>query len=282
MFENAYKKSWSAADGPVVFVRLTSNLQERIAALVRFVRDQRLQHVVMPLMATDHAWSVRHVFTPESRLFLDSTLCVSATELWVEYTRKAWRDEDPPERYVTGRLALKELMPIDHMPEREVSFSPTITRASVTPYRERLLAFLEAERVNEMMLNAAYAIERDVPNETLAIADRLWFGEKRPFSSAREAWRQIEGELERWEGELESERSMLAQAILGIEEGDIVTIEQHGGLLRLSVTGVTLYASDDHVTFAVNGTRFRKNGTVGKRQDAFSFQFKREGLNERR
>lgn len=281
VFENAYKKSWSAADGPVVFVRLTSNLQERIAALVRFVRDQRLQHVVMPLMATDHAWSVRHVFTPESRLFLDSTLCVSATELWVEYTRKAWRDEDPPERYVTGRLALKDLMPIDHMPEREVSFSPTITRASVAPYRERLLAFLEAERVNEMMLNAAYAIEREVPNETLAIADRLWFGEKRPFSAAREAWRQIEGELERWEGELESERSMLAQAILGIEEGDIVTIEQHGGLLRLSVTGVTLYASDDHVTFAVNGTRFRKNGTVGKRQDAFSFQFKREGLNER-
>lgn len=31
-----------------------------------------------------------------------------------------------------------------------------------------------------MMVEAAYAIEREVPGETLAIADRLWFGEKRP------------------------------------------------------------------------------------------------------
>ncbi|MEY9582710.1 hypothetical protein [Sinorhizobium fredii] len=281
VFENAYKKSWSTADGPVVFVRLTSNLQERIAALVRFVRDQKLQHVVMPLMATDHAWSVRHVFSPESHLFLESTLCISAAELWVEYTRKAWRDEDPPERYVTGRLSLKEIMPIDHIPQREVSLSPTITRASVAPYRERLVALLEAERVNDMMLNAAYAIEREVPNEMLAIADRLWFGEMRPFSAAREAWRQIEGELERWEGELESERSMLAQAILGIEAGDIVTSENRGRLLRLSVTGITLYASDEHVSFVVNGTRFRKDGTVGKQQDSISLQFEREALNRR-
>ncbi|MDK1389974.1 hypothetical protein QN224_32130 [Sinorhizobium sp. 8-89] len=281
VFENAYKKSWSTSDGPVVFVRLTSNLQERIAALVRFVRDHKLQHVVMPLMATDHAWSVRHVFTPESRLFLDSTLCISATELWVEYTRKAWRDEDPPERYMTGRLGLKEIMPIDHMPEREVSISPTITRASVAPYRERLVALIEAERVNEMMLNAAYAIEREVPNEMLAIADRLWFGEMRPFSAAREAWRLIEGELERWEGELEIERSMLAQAVLGIEPGDIVTSENRGRPIRLSVTGITLYASDKYVTFVVTGTRFRKDGMIGKLQESISLQFEREALNRR-
>jgi len=281
VFENASRKSWSTADGPVVFVRLTANLQERIAALVRFVRDQKLQHVVMPLMATDHAWSVRHVFTPESRLFLDSTLCVSGAELWVEFTRKAWRDEDPPEHYVTSRLSLKEIMPIDHMPKHEVSISPTISRASVAPYRERLVALLEAERVNEMMVNSAYAIERAVPNETLAIADRLWFGEKRPFSAAREAWRQLEGELERWEGELESERSMLARAILGIEAGDIVTGENRGRLLRISVTGITLYASDDYVTFVVNGTRFRKDGTIGKLQDSISLQFGREALDSR-
>ncbi|WP_353646276.1 hypothetical protein [Mesorhizobium sp. WSM2239] len=278
VFENAYKKSWSASEGPVVFLHLTSHLQERIAALVRVVRDQKLQHVVMPLIATDHAWSVRHVFTPESHLLLDSTLCISATELWVEYTRKAWRDEDPPERYVTGRLTLKAIMPIDYMPERGVSLSPTISTASVAPYRERLLALLEAERVNEMMINTAYAIEREVPSETLAIADRLWFGAKRPFSSAREAWRQIEEELERWERELEGERTLLAQAILGIEVGDIVTSENGGRLLRLSVTGTTLYAGDDYVTFVVNGIRFRKDGTVGKLQEALSLQFGREGL----
>ena len=39
-----------------------------------------------------------------------------------------------------------------------------------------------------------------------------------------------------------------------------------GQLLRLSVTGVTLYADDQHVTFVVPGTGFRKDGTLGKRQ----------------
>lgn len=281
VFENAGKKDWYVSDGPVVLLRLTSHLQERLAALARIVRDQKLQHVVMPLIATDHAWSVRHVFTPESNLLLDSTLCVSATELWIEYTRKSWRDEDPPERYMTGKLMLKSIMPIDYLPVREVSLSPTISRVSVSPYRNRLLVLHQAEQVNEMMVSAAYAIEREVPNDTLTIADRLWFGADRPFSSAREAWRQINEELDRWEQELEGERSALAQAILGIELGDIVTTESRGRLVRLSVTGTSLYASDDHVTFLIYGTRFRKDGTVGKLQDTIRLIFPWEGENKR-
>ncbi|MDX1124793.1 hypothetical protein GOL24_10805 [Sinorhizobium medicae] len=272
----------SGSEGPVIFLRLTASLQERIAALVRTIRNQKLQYVVLPLLATDHAWSAHHLYTPESHLQLDSTLCVSETELWVEYARKAWRDDDPPIREVTSKLMLRTVMPIDYMPEREIVLSPTISSVRVEPYRQRLLALLEAERVSEMMVNAAYAIEREVPSETLAIADRLWFGEKRPFSVAREAWRGIEQELERWDLELESERSALARAVLGIDVGDIVVTESHGRHLRLSVTGATLYATDDHVTFVVNGTRFRKDGTIGKLQDAFSLQFDRENLTKRR
>jgi hypothetical protein len=262
------KKDSYSANGPVVLVRFTADLQERIAALVQIVRDQKLQHVVMPLMAADHAWTVRHIHAPETRLFLNSMLCVSANEVWVECMRRAWREDDPPERFSTGRLTLQEVMPIDHMPKREAALSPVISRAAVTPYRERLRGLLEAERVYEMLSRAAYAMEREVPVETLALADRIWFGKERPFLSAREAWRRLEQELDVWEMELEAERSALAQSVLGIDIGDIVTTQSGERILRLSVTGVRLYADDKNVTFTVNGTRFRKDGTLGKQQEA--------------
>src|SRR3546814_926015 len=276
VFESDGRKGWSIAAGPTVLVRLTVSLQERIASLVRIVREQKLRHVVMPLMAADHAWSAHHVYTPESRLFLESTLCVSESEIWVECIRRAWREEDPPERIVTGRLKLQAIMPIDYMPVREITLSPTVSRAAVAPYRERLRGLLEADRVHEMMSEAAYALEREVPDGRLALADRIWFGNERPFRSTREAWKRLEDELERWETELEAERSALAQSILGIEVGDIVTAEIRGRVLRLSVTGISLYADDKHATFVVNGTRFRKDGTLGKLQDTLSLHFEGE------
>jgi hypothetical protein len=276
VFEHPSKKIWYDAEGPVVFLRLTPELQERIAVLVNVVRTQKLQHVVMPLVATDHAWTVRHVFRPESYMLLESSLCISATEIWVEWFRRAWREEEPPDRQMTAKITLRAIMPIDHIPVREVSLSPTVSAATVAPYHERLTALLDAEKVYEMMSDAVRAMERDVPNERLAIADRLWFGESRPFSSARAAWRHIDEELDRWGTELEGERSALAQAILGVEIGDIVTTEARGRFLRLAITDVTLYADDDHVVFYLNGTRFRKDGTVGKLQDSFSLRFKRE------
>lgn len=273
MFESESRRGWSTANGPAVLVRLTASLQERIASLVRIVREQKLHHVVMPLIAADHAWSAHHVYRPESSLFLDSTLCVSASEIWVESQRKAWRDEDPPERIVTGRLKLQNVMPIDYMPVREFVLSPVVSSVVVSPYRERLQALLEADRVHEMMSKAAYAIEREVPDETLALADRIWFGKQSPLLVAREAWRHLEDELERWETELEAERSALAHSVLGIEVGDIVVAESRGRFSRLSVSGVSLYASDKGAIFVVNGTRFRKDGSLGKQQDTLSLHF---------
>ena len=276
VFESEDKKSPYAESGPVVFVRFTASLQERIATLVRIVRDQKLHHVVMPLMAADFSWVVHHIYVPDSNHSIDSTLCVSATEIWVQCMRKAWREEDPPERISSGRLTLQTIMPIDYMPVQDVPLSPVISRAAVEPYRERLRALLEAEGVHEMMSNAAYNMEREVPDETLAIADRMWFGDERPFRSARDAWRRLEEELHRWELDLETERSALAQSILRIDKGDVVTTQRGARLLRLSVTEVSLYASERHVTFIVNGTRFRKDGTLGKVQDTLTLRFESE------
>ncbi|MGV0819930.1 hypothetical protein [Martelella sp. AMO21009] len=273
MFESEGNRNWYRASGPAVLVRLTVPLQERIASLVCLVREHELRHVVMPLMACDHAWSAHHVHGPDAYLLLESTLCVSRTEVWVEATHKAWREEGPPERIVTGGLSLQAIMPIDYMPVREVSLPPAISRVTVKPYHERLQALLELDRVHGMMSDAAYGMERKVPDQTLALADRIWFGQESPFRAAREAWEHLQDELERWEEELGAERSALAQSILGIEVGDIVVAENRGRFVRLSVSDVTLHASEKGATFIVNGTRFRKDGTLGKQQDTLALHF---------
>ena len=133
MFESDQRNRWSTGDGPAVLVRLTAPLQERIASLVRMVRDHKLHHVVMPLTSADHSWSARYIHTPDSRMYLDSTLCVSATDIWVETMRRAWRERRPPERVSTARLALREIMPIDYMPVRELPLPSSMTRAVVAP-----------------------------------------------------------------------------------------------------------------------------------------------------
>jgi hypothetical protein len=273
LFETERKKGGYSESGPVVLLRLTAALQERIAALVRIIREQKLQHVVMPLMAADFAWSALHLHEPASRLFLESTLCISGTEIWVESLQRAWREEDPPERFATGRKTLRTIMPIDYMPVGETALPPLVTRGATTPYQERLQALIEAERIYDMVSQAAYDMERTVPDEKLAIAERIWFGEERTFRSARLAWRRLEDELERWETQLEAERTALAHSILGIEVGDIVTTGQGNRFLRVSVTGATISAGDDGVTFIIYGIRFRKDGTLGKLRETIWLRF---------
>ena len=89
---------------------------------------------------------------------------------------------------------------------------------------------------------------------------------------ARRAWRRIEADLDRWEQELESETMALCQDVLGIEVGDIVITESAGKPLRLTVEGMTVFISDSGVIFSLWGTRFRKDGSPGKRTEHFAFQ----------
>lgn len=276
VFETESKRTSFRADGPVIFIRLTRQLQERIVGLANIVRDQELQHVVMPLVAADHAWSTHHLYSPESQLFLDSWLCVSAGEIWAEWNRKSWREEDPPERHATNRIRLRDVMPVDFLSCAHKALSPVISGVAIKPYADRLRALQEAERVHEMMSTAAYAMQKEVPGEFLSVVDRLWFGDQRPFQAARDAFRHVETELERWETEIEAERSALARSILGIVPGDIVTSESQGKLLRLSVTSVTLYSGGSSVSFMVSGIRFRKDGTLGKLQETLNLSFNDE------
>ena len=115
-------------------------------------------------------------------------------------------------------------------------------------------------------------MDQAVPNERIALFDRLWFsgGEAGPFVGARQAWRQLEAGLEQWDQELESETVALCQDVLGIEVGDIVVVEAGKSLVRVEVEGMNVYTYEDHVMFTVWGRRFRKDGLPGKRTEHFS------------
>lgn len=282
-FETEGKRHSFSAAGPIVLVRWTAELQSRIATLARIARDQNLSYVVQPLSAADHAWSSTHLYQPESDFILNSYLCISPVSAWVEWYRRSWREDDPPERHATSRIKLRDVMPIDFLDgDMDKVQSPGISEAKVKPYLARLQALDEAERIFEMLTRAAYAFERSVPDETLAMADRIWFGAERPFRAAREAFAHIETDLERWEQQIEAERSQLAQAVLGVRPGDIVASQQNGVLTRISAESISLYSTENRVTFVVSGRRFRKDGTLGKISDTMSFVMDRGGGDDRR
>jgi hypothetical protein len=275
-FETEGKRHSFSAAGPIVFVRWTAELQARIATLAQIARDQNLSHVVQPLSTADHAWSSTHLYQPESDFILNSYLCISPDAAWIEWYRRSWREDDPPERHSTSRIKLRDVMPIDFLDgEVEKVLPPGISEAKVKPYLARLQALDEAERILEMLTHAAYALDRSVPNETLAMADRIWFGSERPFRAAREAFFHIESDLERWEQQIEAERSQLAQAVLGIRPGDIVASQQNGVLTRILAESISLYSTEKRVTFVISGRRFRKDGTLGKISDTLSFGLER-------
>ena len=272
----AFETEGKRAAGPIVFVRWTTELQTRIAALAGIARKQNLSYLVQPLSAADHAWSGNHLYQPESDFILNSYLCISPEAAWIEWYRRSWREEDPPERHSTNKFKLRDVMPIDLLDEEEEKvLSPAIAEARVKPYLSRLQALDESERIHELITNAAYAMDRSVPNDMLAVADRIWFGADRPFQAAREAFAHIETNLERWEQRLETERSQLAQAVLGVRPGDIVASQRNGALVRISAESISLYSTAKRVTFVISGRRFRKDGTLGKISETISFAMDR-------
>lgn len=259
---------------PSILIRLTASLQERIAQLAMLVRGQKLAHVVMPLATLDHAWSAHYVYFSTDYSKVRSQLCVSATELWVDCTMSAscYRGEDS-EIFKTDKVALLEIMPIDLMPSKEVEIPPVIGRVSIRQHWPRLRALIEAERVHEMLERSYYALQRDIPDEQIAIADRIWFGAGYPMWNARRALDRLSDEIERWGEEIEAERADLCCSIMGIDLGDILVQLQKGQITRIQVCRTSMRIGDDRSFLIVEGKRFRKDGTLGTRIETISIGF---------
>jgi hypothetical protein len=107
-----------------------------------------------------------------------------------------------------------------------------------------------------------------VPDEKLAIAERIWFGGERPFMSALEAWRRLEDELERGEMQPEAERSAVCPLDLG-----------HRGWRHRYTWECRPPTPRLGDWIVVYGTRFRKDGIIGKLKKTFSLRFESEKTN---
>ncbi len=259
------------------FVLMTSALVGRIAELAAVVRNQGLQHVAMPLDAADHAWRVHYLADPEEVGTAESRLCISINQVWIETLRRSWRGLDhPPDRIVSVPLPLRAVIPVDLMPIREAGVLETTCPGRLKPYGDRLKALQDMEQVSEMLSESLYRSDRPGLEERLYIAERLWFAGRDTLASARDAIINMEDEHERWEREIESERRSLAQSILGLVPGDIVTGQRQGKIVRIEVRDLSLYLYEDAVIFDISGPRFRKDGSPGKMEDRLSFRVRRD------
>ncbi|PUB84840.1 MAG: hypothetical protein DBP02_07505 [gamma proteobacterium symbiont of Ctena orbiculata] len=260
---------YSRADSPTISIRVTPDFLGRIAHLSRLARDNGLAYAAADMSALDHAWSVKQIYSPSAYSRAKTELCVSSHDVWI---RADVDDTWSRDRFETARIPLREVCPIDLMPANEKRLPGRIQRAGIKPYAERLQALQEAQAVYEALVEATYDMDRAVPNERLALFDRLWFsrGEAGPFVGARQAWWQLEADLEIWEQELESESVVLCQDVLGIEVGDIVLVEAGKSLVRFEVEGMNVNTHENRVMFTVWGRRFRKDGLPGKRSEHFS------------
>ncbi len=61
----------------------------------------------------------------------------------------------------------------------------------------------------------------------------------------------------------------LCEDVLGIRVGGIVIVDVQSKPVRIEVEGMRVRSSDSEVTFSTWGTRFRKDGSPGKRSEHF-------------
>lgn len=270
VFHRQSDERYSRSLGPSISIRATEDFLRRIAHLSRLARTNGCAYVAADMSALEHAWSVNQISSPRVYSKAKTELCVSSNEVWVRaQLDNCWSHD----QFETVRLPLREICPIDLVPASELRLPGKISRSAMQhPYAERLQALQEARVIYDGLVDATYDMDRSVPNERLALFDRLWFShaETGPFVTARRAWQRLEIDLERWGEELESETVALCQDILGIETGDIVLVESGKSTVRLKVEGMNVYSSDERVMFGVWGTRFRKDGLPGKRSENFA------------
>ncbi len=76
------------------------------------------------------ARSSTHLYQPESDFILNSYLCISSDTAWIEWYRRSWREENPPERHSTSKIKLRDVMPIDFLDGEEDRVLPPACRLS--------------------------------------------------------------------------------------------------------------------------------------------------------
>lgn len=179
----------------------------------------------------------------------------------------------------TERAPLREVMPIDLLPAREVAAARAVREVRLRDHWPRLRALIEAERVLDILDTSLSDIGSDAPDDRLALTDRILFGDERPLLTARRALRRLAEDVERWREELDAERADLCFEMIGLQRGDLVVHGEAGKIARIELTRADLFVRDNRVCISSQGPRFRKDGLPGKRDEmlVFNLQGPRSG-----
>ena len=69
--------------------------------------------------------------------------------------------------------------------------------------------------------------------------------------------------------------------MLGIGLGDNVVFEAGGKPVRIAVTDATVHLLDKDILFRISGRRYRKDGLLGKRDEAFTLGVENDAVPKR-
>jgi hypothetical protein len=242
------------------FVQIASNMYS-------VVQENELSFAVKALHETDFSYLPETNPAGYFRIRIRGELCVSDEELWLQCVmRSEWAEEE----FRTEKIPLSGIVPVELIKKDERLVADMVPSHRTKSFAERLIALQQAEQVIETLTQSIFHIDSSIPNEHLALAERLWLGNKAegPLSSSRKMMNDLEYYVEAWGESIEMVRSKLCCEILGIEIGDIIVNNIGGKVTRIKLELASLYMTDDSaIHFHLNGRRYRKDGLLGKRDE---------------
>ena len=260
-------------EGPTILIRLYPEFRRVIVNLHALVLENKLKHITYDLKDLEHAWIVQYLFHYDDFSTAESHLCISRDSVWVECSvGSGYGDYEERRQMKTVSIPVTSIAPVELLQPRDVRLPTCLDIEKSHLSKERLRAFLDAERAYDILSTAVYQSERlETPPESLVLFEKLCLplGERGRLTKARDANRQIQIDFERWEAIMEREREDFCKEVLGIEHGATILTEERGKPMRIRAESYYAYVSDEgDLNLHVRGRRYRKDGVLGKRGDS--------------
>ncbi|MEX2523317.1 MAG: hypothetical protein WD750_00005 [Gammaproteobacteria bacterium] len=273
--EERYANIRFRGTGNHAVVRFTPELVRTVANLANMARDQGLDFVAFGL-GTDHQfWRVRWAHDPDHPVLGKTCLCISRTHTWIRYEGKDFLF-DEKEILETESMPLEKMSPVELLGKTEVQ--PTSVRASTHQqrYASRLQELLKAQQAYDIAerasLDGDMALDQDILTRLLS----LWWSEEElnALKKIQNGLNDITSRMETWYDAIERETESLCLEIMGIRLGDSVTLAEDNRNTRIRVDGANMITDeeDKEVLFLLHGSRYRKDGLPGKREDTIAFR----------
>lgn len=262
VLEENREKRYGTPDNAVL-VRVTPGFLKEVASLLKAVRDNRLDYVAKSMSEKLHAWSARYLGPPGGAIARVSQIFVSPRELWFR-TELGWGDYS---RVIeTDRLPISQIVPLDLLVPEFFEIDEGRVEPRIRAYSDRIRALEVAEDLHSSLSDSAHGIESSIPDRTIALMERLWFGQEDggPFNEQIRKYAELEQTIDDWERIIEDEKTELIRDVLGISAGDDVSFVRQGKAIRMRVQHAGAYFRGSEISFHVSGLRYRKDGLVGK------------------